>query len=105
MYSLTRDGVRVENSGRRLSRLDRPHVFTDDQGGELLPASLIKAKKNKKIGGFKGKSMKLGVAHSHDDRHRYHVLEDMDERPQDLINRFKRAVKFFRDERRESRDR
>jgi len=108
MYGLTRDGVdvvRTATEGSRMFRLDRPHIFTDDQGGEIVPASLIKAKGNKKIGVVKGKSLKLGKAHSHDNRHRHHILEEMSTRPTDLISRFKRWAKSHRDERRRSRDR
>lgn len=107
MYSLNREGCKVDTANLpRGARLDREHIFTDDQGGEMLPASLIKAKNNKRIGAVKGKSMKLGVSHSHEgDRHQYHIIEDVSTRRTDLISRFKRWVKTFRTERKKRRDR
>lgn len=109
LYGLARAGVDIDSNsveGKRMFRLDRPHIFEDDQGGEILPASLIKSKGNKKIGAVKGKTFKLGKAHSHEsDKHQYHILEDMSNRPTDLISRFKRWIKNHRTERKKSRDR
>ncbi len=106
MYGLKRDGAEVKTGKlKRLFRLDRLHIFTDDQSGEILPASLIKAKNNKKIGAVKGKTMKSGIAHSHDESHNYHIIEDANHLQTDLISRFKRWSKTHRDERKKSRDR
>lgn len=107
MYSLRREGCSVNTANLpRGARLDREHIFTDDQGGEMLPASLIKGKKNKRIGAVRGRSLKLGVSHSHEgNKHEYHIIENVNTRRKDLISRFKRWVKDFRKERREKRDR
>jgi hypothetical protein len=108
LYALTRNGVKIDRNkteGERMFRLDRPHIFTDDHAGELMPASLMHAKKNRKIAGVRGKSLKLGVTHSHDEQHRYHILEEMVDRPTDMLSRFRRWIKRHREERRKSRDR
>jgi hypothetical protein len=107
IYSLSRGGCKVNTSNLpRVARLDREHIFTDDHGGEMLSASLIKGRNNKRIGAVKGKTMKLGVSHSHEgNRHKYHIIEDVGTRRTDLICRFKRWVQTFRNERKKSRDR
>lgn len=106
MYALQRGGEDVDLDlleGKRMGQLDRPHIFQHDVGGEILPASLIKSKKNP-VAKFRGKTLRLGTAHSHDGAHHDHYLENMAERPTDLLGKFRKAVKVFHRGRQKKRD-
>ena len=106
MYSLQREGADIDPEvleGRRMGDLDFPHIFLEGFGG-ILPASLLKAKNNRKIGTFKGPTFKLGPAHSHDRQHEYHILEKMTSEPETVLKKFRSRVRSFRETRKESRD-
>ena len=87
-----------------MGKLDGPHVFLDGYR-ELVPASLLKARNNRRIGTFRSSSFKLGPAHSHDTKHVFHILEDLPNAPETILKKFRKRVKSYRDERRERRDR
>jgi len=101
LYALNRDGCGVAVSGaKRMGRVDRAHIFQDGTG-EIIPASKLRSKDA--FFGLSGRSFKQGTPHSHDLAHQDHYYESID--PQDdLLKRFRRESRRFREERWESRD-
>lgn len=106
MYALKTYGEAIDPKfleGKRLGKMDTPHIYF--VGGELVPTSILKARNNRKIGLFKGKTFRYGPCHSHDAEHSCHMLEIMADAPRTSIHRFRTRVKEFQKVRRASRDR